>query len=104
MPSWRGFNSDVTPFAMRIIDGSITSAEQHEFADRLVALGRSFHERANGIADAIEEDILTRGTNGNGQIECRSQWERHFGMTLQSFFSRHVHAVAKSAAHRRGGR
>ena len=29
-------NSDVTPFAMRIIDGSITPAEQYEFADRVV--------------------------------------------------------------------
>lgn len=64
-------NSDVTSFAMRIIDGSSTPAEQHEFADRLVGLGRSFHERATGIAHVIEEDILTTGTNGNGQIECR---------------------------------
>ena len=51
-------NSDVTPFAMRIIDGSITAEEQHKFADRLVALGRSFHERAAGLAPVIEGDII----------------------------------------------
>ncbi|MGH3973894.1 MAG: hypothetical protein ACRDS9_11305 [Pseudonocardiaceae bacterium] len=67
-------NSDVTPFAMRMIDGSITAAEQREFADRLVRLGRWFHERVNGIARAIEKDTLTTGTNGNDQIECRPQW------------------------------
>lgn len=60
-------NSDVTPFAMRIIDGSVTAAEQHEFADRLVGLGRWFHERANGIAHVIEGDILTTGTIGTAK-------------------------------------
>jgi hypothetical protein len=50
---------------MRMIDGSIAAAEQHEFADRLVRPGRWFHERVNGIAHAIDGDILTTGTNGN---------------------------------------
>ena len=57
-------NSDVTPFAMRVIDGSITAEEQHEFADRLVALGRWFHKRAAGSALVIEGEILTASSNG----------------------------------------
>ena len=57
-------NSDVTPFAMRVIDGSITAEEQHEFADRLVALGQWFHERATGPALVIEGEILTPDSNG----------------------------------------
>jgi hypothetical protein len=51
---------------MWMIDGSITAAEQHEFADRLGRPDRWFHERVNGIAHSIEEDTLTTGTNGNG--------------------------------------
>ncbi len=39
-------NSDVAPFAMRVMDGTITATEQHEFADRLVRLGQRFHQRA----------------------------------------------------------
>lgn len=52
-------NSDVTPFAMRIIDDSCTAEEQHEFADRLITLGRRFHERATGTALVIEGEALT---------------------------------------------
>jgi hypothetical protein len=36
--------------------------------------GVMFHERVNGIAHVIEEDILATGTNGNGQIKRRPQW------------------------------
>jgi hypothetical protein len=57
-------NSDVIPFAMRVIDGSITAEEQHKFADRLVALGRWFHKRAADPALVIEGDILNAGSNG----------------------------------------
>lgn len=57
-------NSDVTPFAMRIIEDNITAAEQHEFANRLVRLGRLFHERATGTALVIEGDGLTTDSNG----------------------------------------
>jgi hypothetical protein len=60
-------NSDVTPLAMRIIDHSVTAAEQHEFADRLEALGRWFHERANGPALVIQGEIVTTGSNGDGR-------------------------------------
>ena len=49
-------------------------AEQREFADRMMGLGRWFHERVTGIAHGIETDILTTGTNGNDQRECRPQW------------------------------
>lgn len=52
-------NSDVTPLAMRIIDDSATTAEQHEFADRLEALGRWFHKRANGGELVVEGDVVT---------------------------------------------
>lgn len=52
-------NSDVTPFAMRIIDDSCTAEEQHEFADRLITLGRRFHQRATGTALVIEGEALT---------------------------------------------
>jgi hypothetical protein len=52
-------NSDAAPLALRVIDGSITATEQHEFADRLVRLGQWFHQRAAG-SFVIEGDISSR--------------------------------------------
>jgi hypothetical protein len=45
----RQLNSDVVPFAMKIMDESVTVAasEQHAFAERLVAMGRRLEERAH---------------------------------------------------------
>lgn len=65
-------NSDVTPFAMRIIDDSSTAEEQHEFADRLIALGRRFHERATGTALVIEGEALTTHELGCGSNSAAS--------------------------------
>jgi hypothetical protein len=50
-------NSDVVPLAMRIIDDTATSEEQHVFADRLIDLGGRFHQRAQAgmIVEADQE-------------------------------------------------
>lgn len=59
-------NSDVAPFAMRIIDGTVTANEQREFADRLETLSRRFHARATGTTLVNEDD--TTDSNRNGRM------------------------------------
>jgi len=57
----RRLNSDVVPFAMKIMDESVTVTveEQYAFAERLVAMGRRLEERAQrttrgGMACVVE--------------------------------------------------
>ncbi|MGH3767940.1 MAG: hypothetical protein ACRDS0_10080 [Pseudonocardiaceae bacterium] len=39
-------NSDVVPLAMRIMENSVTSEEQHAFAQRLIAMAQQLQMRA----------------------------------------------------------
>ena len=57
----RRLNSDVVPFAMKIMDESVTvtAEEQYAFAERLVAMGQRLEERAQrttcgGMACVVE--------------------------------------------------
>ena len=50
-------NSDVVPLAMRIMGDNATPAEQHTFAQRLIAMGRRLQERAS--VTVIEGNVVT---------------------------------------------
>lgn len=48
-------NTDVVPLAMLIMEGSATGETQHEFAERLITLGRWLHRRADEMQRVIIE-------------------------------------------------
>ncbi|MDQ3601689.1 MAG: hypothetical protein M3408_10650 [Actinomycetota bacterium] len=54
----RQLNSDVVPFAMKIMDESVTvsAQEQCAFAERLVAMGRRLEARAATTGMVVEGD------------------------------------------------
>ena len=60
-------NSDVVPFAMKMMDESVTvtAEEQCAFAERLMAMGRRLQSRASGVGS------VCRGRGGDF-----SQWRR----------------------------
>jgi len=71
----RRLNSDVVPFAMKIMDESVTvtAEEQYTFAERLVAMGQRLEERAQrttrrGMA-CVVEGALADGEGDNLSLQ-----------------------------------
>jgi hypothetical protein len=55
-------NTDMTPFALRIMDGLASEDEQAHYAQRLIAAGERLRRRANKTAQVIiEGEVLTNG-------------------------------------------
>jgi hypothetical protein len=55
-------NSDMAPFAMRVMDGSASIAEQAHYAQRLIAAGKRLQRRANETTGTvIEGEVLANG-------------------------------------------
>jgi hypothetical protein len=55
-------NSDMAPLAMRIMDGSASTAEQAHYAERLIAAGARLRRRADEMAGiVIEGEVLVSG-------------------------------------------
>lgn len=55
-------NSDMTPLALRIMDGSASAADQESYAQRLIAAGEQLKRRANGMRGVIiEGQVLVPG-------------------------------------------
>jgi hypothetical protein len=53
-------NREMTSLAMRIIDGNASTAEQQDYAQRLIAAGQRLWRRADGMnAAIIEGEVLT---------------------------------------------
>jgi hypothetical protein len=48
-------NTAMTPFALRIMDGSAGTTEQAHFAQRLIAAGERLQRRADGMTGTIIE-------------------------------------------------
>jgi hypothetical protein len=48
-------NSDMTPLALRIMDGSASAADQESYAQRLLAAGEQLKRRANGMRGVVIE-------------------------------------------------
>lgn len=63
-------NSDMAPFAMRIMDGSASAVEQQHYGQRLIAVGERLRWRADGIgATVIDGEVLA---NGNPALPART--------------------------------
>lgn len=55
-------NSDMASLAMRIMDGSASTAEQQNYAQRLIGAGERLRRRADRTSGAvIESEILADG-------------------------------------------
>lgn len=55
-------NTDMAPFAMRVMDGSANANEQAHYAQRLIAAGERLQRRANETSGVIiEGEVLTNG-------------------------------------------
>lgn len=51
-------NSDVVPVAMRLMDGSATTEEQRDLADRLIDLGQRLRRRAAHTGGVVEGHLV----------------------------------------------
>ena len=52
-------NRDMASLALRIMDDSVSAAEQQHYAQRLIAAGERLQRRANEIGGAVVEgDVL----------------------------------------------
>ena len=55
-------NSDMASLAMRMMDGSASTAEQAHYAQRLIAAGNRLQRRANETAGmVIEGEVFANG-------------------------------------------
>lgn len=55
-------NTALAPLAMRIIDGSASTAEQQDYAQRLIAAGERLWTRANDTTiEVIDGDVIEHG-------------------------------------------
>ncbi|MGH3917485.1 MAG: hypothetical protein ACRDSG_00310 [Pseudonocardiaceae bacterium] len=56
-------NREMTPLAMRMMEGSASIAERQTYAERLIAIGERLQRRAEGAEQAvIEGEVLTNGS------------------------------------------
>ena len=54
-------NRELAPLAMRIMEGSASSAEQQDYAERLIAAGERLRRRVNETSTAIiEGEVLSK--------------------------------------------
>lgn len=54
-------NGDVAPLALRIMEGSASSTEQRNYAQRLVAAGQRLHQRADRAGPALDGATVIDG-------------------------------------------
>jgi hypothetical protein len=56
-------NSNMAPFAMRVMDSSASIGEQEHYAQRLIAAGKRLQRRANQTAGTVMEgEVLANGS------------------------------------------
>jgi hypothetical protein len=72
-------NTAMASLALRIMDGSASVAEQHNYAQRLIAAGERLQQRANETDHpVIEGEVLTDvsiGLPGHTAERHRQSWE-----------------------------
>lgn len=55
-------NRAMAPFAMRIMEGTASGDEQHDYALRLIAAGERLQRRANRMrGSVVDGEVLTTG-------------------------------------------
>ena len=62
-------NTAMAPMAMRIMDGSISAAEQAHYAQRLITAGERLRRRADETSEAIIEGEV----HANGPLSLPAQ-------------------------------
>ncbi|MGH3548510.1 MAG: hypothetical protein ACRDQU_10460, partial [Pseudonocardiaceae bacterium] len=56
-------NREMTPFALRLMEGSASATEQQTYAERLIAAGERLKRRAEGKEQTvIEGEVRASGT------------------------------------------
>jgi hypothetical protein len=68
-------NGDMASFALRIMDGSASVAEQQHYAQRLIAVGEWLQRRANGIGGAVIEGEVVAGATALPAHTVELDWE-----------------------------
>lgn len=69
-------NSDMASLALRIMEGSASTAEQAHYAQRLIAVGGRLQRRANETAGTvIEGEVLDNGTLALPAHTVKPYWE-----------------------------
>ncbi|MGH3829662.1 MAG: hypothetical protein ACRDRS_04305 [Pseudonocardiaceae bacterium] len=57
-----GLNTEMAPLALRIMDGSASTAEQRNYAQRMIVAGERLRRRAERMSGAvIEGEVLVDG-------------------------------------------
>ncbi len=54
-------NNDAAPLALRVMEGSASAVEQHDYAKRLIAAGRRLQRRADRAAEIIDGEPADLG-------------------------------------------
>lgn len=54
-------NGDIVSFALRIMDGSASVAEQLHYTQRLIAVGERLWRRADGMTGAVVDGEVVAG-------------------------------------------
>ncbi len=55
-------NTGMVPFAMRIMEGTASVDEQHDYALRLIAVGERLQRRVDALREVVVEgEVLTTG-------------------------------------------
>lgn len=57
-------NTAMAALAMRMMDGSASAAEQHDYAQRLITVGQQMRQRADDTAAVVEGEVVL----GNGSL------------------------------------
>jgi hypothetical protein len=54
-------NGDMASFALRIMDGSVSVAEQQHYAQRLIAVGERLQRRADELREVVIDGEVVAG-------------------------------------------
>lgn len=52
-------NTDVAPLALRVMEGNASAAEQHSYAQRLIAAGQRLQQRADQAGWVVDGETVT---------------------------------------------
>ncbi|MEO7193597.1 MAG: hypothetical protein ABIZ05_02065 [Pseudonocardiaceae bacterium] len=71
-----GLNTAMAPLALRIMDGSASTTEQRNYAQRMIAAGERLRRRAERMSGAvIEGEVLADGPRILPPSSVEPYWE-----------------------------
>lgn len=63
-------NSAMAALAMRMIEGSASAAEQHDYAQRLISAGQRMRKRADDTGAVVEGEVLRNESLALPPVTC----------------------------------